>query len=56
MFDISHRKRDMINSVELHEQRECLLCRRHGVAGPDDSMSADGTLETFQGDLPNVLK
>jgi hypothetical protein len=46
----------VIKSVELHEQRECLLCRWHGLAGPDDSMSADRTVETFQGDLANVLK
>ena len=30
--------------------------RWHGVAGPDDSMSADWAIETFQGDIPNVLK
>jgi len=55
-FHLAHCESYVINSVELHEQREYLLCRWHGVAGPDDSVSADGTVETFQGDLPDVLK
>ena len=55
-FHVAHCESYVINSVELHEQRECLLCRWHGVAGPDDSMSADRMVETFQGDIPNVLK
>ena len=55
-FHVAHCESYVINSIEPHEQRECLLCRWHGVAGPYDSVSANWAIETFQGDFSNVLK
>jgi hypothetical protein len=33
-----------------------LLCCWHGVAGPDDRMSADWPSEAFQDNFTNILK
>jgi hypothetical protein len=56
LLHVAHSERHVINSFELHMQRDRLNCCVHGLVVPDDSMCADRTVEAFQGNFTDILK
>ena len=55
-FHVAHCESYVINSVELHEQRECLLCLLAADARPCDSMRADWLTEPFEGKFAQIFE
>jgi hypothetical protein len=55
-LDVADGECYVINSFELHEQRQFLTRCLQRLAGPYDSVGADWPIETFKGDFSQIFE